>query len=303
MVTSGHKHTHRRERARQNPWFFLAVPLLTLAVVAFAPLFYALWISVHQIILTAPHLGRPFVGLENFARVLTEQRAQHAFWVTFQLLLIAVSVQLVLGIGLGVLIYNSFRSRAWLAVLLVLPMAIPKVVSALVWNILYNPNIGVINYGLQAIGLPSVNWLANPNIALFSIAIVDIWQWTPFIILIVLAGLEAVPDDFYEAAELAGANALQIFRYITLPLLRPFLTVAVVFRSLESLRTFDYVFILTKGGPGIATETVDIYAYHVGITERGDISTATAAALILLVITIVIATIWVRIMRWGEEVY
>lgn len=302
-MAAGQKVSGQRGKARKNPRLFLFVPLFILAVVAFVPLFYALWISTHQIILTAPQLGQPFVGLQNFVRVLTEPRSLHAFLVTFELLVMSVGLELVLGVGLGVLMYNVFRSQAWLAVLLVLPMAIPKVVSGLVWNILYNPLVGVINYGLATIGLPKVNWLADPDIALFSIAFVDVWQWTPFIVLIVLAGLEAVPDDFYEAAELEGAGSISIFRYVTFPLLRPFLTVAVIFRGLEALRTFDYVFVLTKGGPGIATETVDIYAYHIGVTERGDISTATAAALLLLIVTIVVATVWVRIMRWGEEVY
>jgi multiple sugar transport system permease protein len=118
-----------------------------------------------------------------------------------------------------------------------------------------------------------------------------------------MAGLEAVPGNFYEAAEIEGATGWQIFRHITLPLIRPFITVAVIFRAIEALRTFDYVFVLTKGGPGVATETVDIFAYNVGIAETGDISTATAAAIILLVITIIGATIWVKMMRWGEEVF
>jgi len=151
--------------------------------------------------------------------------------------------------------------------------------------------------------LPAVNWLADSDIALISIALVDVWQWTPFIILIVLAGLEAVPGNFYEAAELEGATAWQVFWQITLPIIRPFITVAVIFRAIEALRTFDYVFILTKGGPGTATETVDVFAYNIGIAETGDISTATAAALLLLIITIIGATIWVKSMRWGEEIY
>lgn len=287
----------------KKPYWFLIIPLGTLAVVAFVPLFYALYIATHSIILTAPQLGRPFVGLENFVRVLTTPRSLHAFWVTFQLLLMSVGTAVILGVVMAVLIYENVRSRAWMAVLLVLPMAIPKVVSGLVWNILYNPLVGVINFGLESIGLPAVNWLADSNTALISIAIVDIWQWTPFIILIVLAGLEAVPGNFYEAAKLEGATSWQVFRYITLPLIRPFVTVAVIFRAIEALRTFDYVYVLTRGGPGVATETVDIFAYNTGIAETGDISFATAAALILLVITIIGTTVWVRTMRWGEEVF
>ena len=290
-------------KQRKKPYLFLVIPLSILAIVAFVPLIYALYIATHSIILTAPQLGRPFVGLENFVRVLTMPRSINAFLVTFQLLLMSVGTAVILGVAMAVLIYNNFRAKAWMAVLLVLPMAIPKVVSALVWNILYNPLIGVINFSLESVGLPAVNWLADSDIALISIALVDVWQWTPFIILIVLAGLEAVPGNFYEAAELEGATAWQVFWQITLPIIRPFITVAVIFRAIEALRTFDYVFILTKGGPGTATETVDVFAYNIGIAETGDISTATAAALLLLIITIIGATIWVKSMRWGEEIY
>lgn len=293
----------QRKTRGQKPYWLLYIPLGTLAIVAFVPLFYALYIATHSIILTAPQLGRPFVGLENFGRVFTNPRSLHAFSVTFQLLFMSVGAAVVLGVTMAVLIYNHFRARAWMAVLLVLPMAIPKVVAALVWNVLYNPLIGVINFGLESIGLPAVNWLADSSVALVSIAIVDVWQWTPFIILIVLAGLEAVPGNFYEAAEIEGANSWQVFRFITLPTIRPFVTVAVIFRAIEALRTFDYVYVLTRGGPGVATETIDVFAYNIGISETGDISTATAAALILLVITIVGATIWVRMMNWGEEVF
>lgn len=301
-VTQAQKPSQSAKRGKK-PYLFLLIPLGVLALVAFIPLFYAIYIATHSIILTAPQLGQPFVGLQNFVRVLTTPRSLHAFLVTSELLLMSVGTAVILGVGMAVLIYNNFQSRAWMAVLLVLPMAIPKVVSGLVWNILYNPLIGVINFSLETVGLPAVNWLANSNIALISVAIVDIWQWTPFIILIVLAGLEAVPGNFYEAAKLEGATSWQVFRHITLPLIRPFVTVAVLFRAIEALRTFDYIFVLTKGGPGVATETIDIYAYNTGIAETGDISTATAAALILLVITIIGATYWVRSMRWGEEVF
>ncbi|NDJ61049.1 MAG: sugar ABC transporter permease [Chloroflexi bacterium] len=301
---SGGQHPVRRAaRAQSRPWVFLVIPLMAMAIVAFVPLFYAIYIATHRIILAAPGLERSFVGLDNFARVLSAERSLNAFGVTFNLLVLSVGLSVLIGLPIAVLIYSHFRARAWLAVLLIIPMAIPKVVAALVWNILYNPLIGVINYGLSVIGLPEVNWLSDSTNALLAIAIVDAWQWAPFVILILLAGLEAVPGNFYEAAAIEGANPLQMFRHITFPLLRPFLTVAVIFRAIDSLRTFDYVFILTKGGPGVSTETVDIYAYHIGITESGDISTATAAALILLVLTIIGVTIWVRLMRWGEEYF
>ncbi|WP_068137779.1 carbohydrate ABC transporter permease [Limnochorda pilosa] len=286
----------------EKPRLLLAIPLAVLAVIAFVPLFYAIYIAVHDVYLTR-NLGTAFVGLDNFVRVLTTSRGLHAFAVTFELVIISVAVELLLGLAMAVLIQRAFPGKSWLVTLVVLPMTIPKVVAALVWNVLLDPLVGVINYFLGIVGLPLVDWLADPDVALFSVAMVDIWQWTPFIILILLAGLGTIPREPYEAAELEGATAWRTFRGITLPLLKPFITIAVIFRTIDAMRTFDYVYVLTKGGPGLATETVDLYAYKMGIAEAGDISSATAAAILLLVLTLIITTLWVRAMRWGEELY
>lgn len=293
----------RKGGREEKPRLLLVLPLLVLAAVSFVPLFYAIYIAVHDIYLTQLYLGTPFSGLRNFIRVLTDPRSLHAFGVTFKLMLMAVSVELVLGLGIAVLLQTFFQNSAWVVTLIVLPMTVPKVVAALVWNVLYDPLIGVINYGLGLVGLNRVDWLGNPTAALYAVALVDIWQWTPFIILVLLAGLGTIPREPYEAAQIEGASGLQAFRYVTLPLLRPFLTVAVIFRALDAMRTFDYIYILTRGGPGLATETVDVFAYRIGIAESGQISIATAASLILLVITIALTTIWTRAMKWGEELY
>lgn len=293
----------RRQGPEAKPRVLLLPPLLTLLIVALVPLGYAVYIALHQINIAAPHLERPFVGLFNFYRVFTTTRSLNAFSNTFRLVVFAVSIQLGLGLMLAVSINSSFSKRAqsWLAVMFILPMAIPRVVASLVWNILYQPLIGPFNYVLGVLGIGAVEWLQNPRIALYSVALVDIWQWTPFVLLILLAGLEAQPLAVREAASMEGATGSQIFLYISLPLLKPFIIVAVLFRILESLRTFDYIYILTGGGPGISTETVDLYAYQVGIAEQGLISIGTAASISLLIITIVLSTIWIRKLHWGEE--
>lgn len=295
---------HSRKGGREEkPRLLLALPLLVLAAVSFVPLFYAIYIAVHDIYLTQLYLGTPFSGLRNFVRVVTDPRSLHAFGVTFKLLLMTVSVELPLGLAIAVLLQNFFQNSAWLVTLIVLPMTVPKVVAALVWNVLYDPLIGVINYALGSLGLGTVDWLGNPTAALYAVALVDIWQWTPFIILVLLAGLGTISREPYEAAQIEGASAFQIFRHVTMPLLRPFLTVALIFRALDAMRTFDYIYILTRGGPGLATETVDVFAYRIGIAESGQISIATAASLILLVLTIALTTIWTKAMKWGEELY
>lgn len=297
-------HERRRWRGREEkPRLLLLPPLLALVIVAIFPLGYAIYIALHNINLATPHIEPSFVGLDNFRRVLTTARSINAFVNTFTYVLFAITVQLTLGLLIATLIHRTFsqRAQAWLAVLLILPMAIPKVVAALVWNVIYNPLVGPLNYLLSVVGLRPVAWLQQPGLALYSVAMVDVWQWTPFVVLILLAGLEAQPREVHEAAEIDGATGFQSFLYITLPLLKPFVTVAVLFRSLEAMRTFDYIYVLTGGGPGITTETLDLYGYQVGVAEQGAISLATAAALLLLVVTIILSTVWVRQMKWGAE--
>ena len=275
-----------------------------LIVVALVPLVYAIYIVVHSINLTMPYLGKPFVGLDNFRRVFTDPRSINAIYRTLLFVLVTVLPELVLGLALSWAIHRgcSIRERSWITVLLVLPMATPKVVGGLVWKVLYDPLVGPITFSLQALSLPSPAWLADPNLALFAVAFVDIWQWTPFMIIILLAGFETQPSELFEAANLDGATEAQRFRLIALPLLRPFITIAVLFRTLDAMRTFDYLFTLTQGGPGRATETLDLYAYSVGISESGNISVATAAAFILLILTQVLGTMWTYSMKWGQQV-
>ena len=294
--------THKRLH-RDRPWYFLVPSLGALLVIALVPLCYAVYISLHSIVLTMPYLGKPFVGLQNFVDVFTTPRSLAAFGRTFLLLLMTILPQLALGLGLAWAIWRncSIGERTWITLLLVLPMAVPKVVGGLIWSVLYDPIIGPINYLLNQLQLPALGWLSDPRLALVSVGIVDIWQWTPFMILILLAGLEGQPREIHEAARLDGATPFQQFWSIALPLLRPFVTVAVLFRALDAMRTFDYIFTLTQGGPGRATETVDLFAYAVGVSESGNISLATAAALVLLIFTIALGTFWARRMRWGEK--
>lgn len=278
--------------------------MLALVAVAIVPLVYAIYIAVHGINLTMPYLGKPFVGIDNFQQVFTEPRSLNALLRTLTFLVITVIPELILGLVLSWAIHYgcSIRERVWITVLLVLPMAIPKVVGGLIWKALYDPLVGPVNFVLENLHLPAPAWLGDPHVALISVGIVDTWQWTPFMILILLAGLESQPKELFEAANLDGANELHQYWSIALPLLRPFITIAVLFRALDSMRTFDYFFTLTQGGPGRATETVDLYAYAIGISESGDISTATAAALILLIITTILGTIWAKTMKWGHQV-
>jgi multiple sugar transport system permease protein len=273
--------------------------IIVLALITLPPFFYTIYLSLVNRNLTMPFLPTKFVGLANYARILTDSRALNSFRVTVMFLVGVVATQFIIGLLLTVLIDKYFRRHTWLITLIVLPMALPRVVVSLLWRLMYNPLIGIINYLMSSVGLPMLNWLSDPKLALRAIMIVDIWQWTPFIILLLLAGFETLPQTPYEAAKVDGATGLQCFWYITLPLLKPIMVVAVLFRTIDALRTFDAVFMLTNGGPGIATETVDVFAYYIGIAESGNISLAAAVSVVVVLLTVGFANLFLRrVQQW-----
>lgn len=284
---------------RENPSVLLFPSIIVLALITLPPFFYTIYLSLVNRNLTMPFLPTKFVGLANYARILTDSRALNSFRVTVMFLVGVVVTQFIIGLLLTVLIDKYFRRHTWLITLIVLPMALPRVVVSLLWRLMYNPLIGIINYLMSSVGLPMLNWLSDPKLALRAIMIVDIWQWTPFIILLLLAGFETLPQTPYEAAKVDGATGLQCFWYITLPLLKPIMVVAVLFRTIDALRTFDAVFMLTNGGPGIATETVDVFAYYIGIAESGNISLAAAVSVVVVLLTVGFANLFLRrVQQW-----
>jgi multiple sugar transport system permease protein len=278
--------------------------LLILALITLPPFFYAIYLSLHDIDITKPYLGRNFVGLDNFVKIFSDKRAVGSFLNTGILIGSMVAIEFLLGLVLALVIDSFFKKSTWLITLIILPMTFPRVVVGLVWRVMLNPIVGVVNYLLQPFGGGSVDWLARPGLALFSIILVDVWQWTPFMVLMLLAGLQSLPKAPFDAARVDGAGDFHIFRFITLPLLQPIIVVAVIFRIIDAMRTFDIVYILTRGGPGTSTETVDIFAYYMGISEAGRISYAASVSLIVLYVTIILITIFLRFTRqWREELY
>jgi multiple sugar transport system permease protein len=288
----------------ENVWLMLLPALLILALITLPPFFYAIYLSLHDIDITKPYLGRNFVGLDNFVKIFSDKRAVGSFLNTGILIGSMVAIEFLLGLVLALVIDSFFKKSTWLITLIILPMTFPRVVVGLVWRVMLNPIVGVVNYLLQPFGGGSVDWLARPGLALFSIILVDVWQWTPFMVLMLLAGLQSLPKAPFDAARVDGAGDFHIFRFITLPLLQPIIVVAVIFRIIDAMRTFDIVYILTRGGPGTSTETVDIFAYYMGISEAGRISYAASVSLIVLYVTIILITIFLRFTRqWREELY
>ncbi len=202
-----------------------------------------------------------FVGLDNYLAMLKEPRFYNAIGLTFYFTLLAVGLETVLGVIIALILNREFRGKNLAKFILLLPLVATPVAIGLSWTLFYEPTIGLANYALKLLGIPGIKWLASNATVIPSLALVDIWQWTPMISLIVMAGLAGLPQDPYEAAIVDGARPLQVIRHITLPLLRPTILIAVALRSIDALKTFDIIYVMTSGGPGFASETLNIYAY------------------------------------------
>lgn len=226
-----------------------------------------------------------FIGLNNYISMLKEPRFYHAFYLTFYFTLSAVSIEIVLGLFTALILNKEFIGKNFTKFILLLPMVTTPVAIGLAWTLFYEPTIGLGNYALKLLGLPPSKWLASNITVIPSLVLVDIWEWTPMVTLIILAGLVGIPQEPYEAALVDGANRFQTFSHITLPLLTPTILIAVVLRSIDALKTFDIIYVMTTGGPGFASETLNIYAYNQGFGYyRFGAASSTLVALFLIVL-------------------
>lgn len=282
----------------KNPWILLLPGLIALALLSLIPFGYAVNLSLHDLDLSKPYLGNPFVGAANFGYIFKDPRAIGAFANTLLIVGGAVLIETLLGLMVALSLHQIGKGKDIVIILMVLPMLLSRVVVALLWKILYHPVIGPINWFVnEFFGVSHIEWLANPFLTRFSVIMADAWQWTPFMILILSAGLDMLPEDTYEAAQIDGASPWKTFLYITIPLLTPVMGVAILFRGIEALRTFDLIYVLTAGGPGTTTETVDIYAYLIGLSRGSRISYASALSIVLLAATILLLTVFVKLLK------
>lgn len=282
---------------------FILPALLVMFFIALLPFAIAIVISfTNYNVMYSLH--PQFIGFENYINIFTDMRALNAFKNTFVFVIFSVAIEFCLALPLSYIIWNALKNSKFeniMMILIAFPMLIPKVTSGLLWKFLYNPMFGPINHILNFLGFESIAFLSRPDLALPSIIFVDIWQWTPFLVLIFLSALEALPTSPFEAAMIDGANEFQKFWKLAVPLLKPIFFVAIIFRVIDALRTFDTIYVMTGGGPGIATETVDIYAYLIGISQGGRIAYASAVSIILLIITIILSNLLVRFMYREES--
>lgn len=298
----------RRRPSTPSAWaerhigLLLALPavLLILALTAY-PLAYSLWVAFVNYDFLVP--GHAFVGLRNFAQVVADPVARSALLVTVVLSMLSVTVEFLLGLGLALLMERPLAGRGLVTSVLIIPLFISPVIVGQFWALLLQRPFGPVDYLLgKLLGHPvTIDWLSAFPWNFVALVMADAWQWTPFMFVILLAGLTALPHEPYEAAMIDGVNGWQAFRYITLPQLVPMILLAITFRLLDAVKLFDTIFMMTGGGPGTSTYTASFYLYETGF-QNFHLSQATAGSWIFLVLTAAAITVLVRrLLRAGAE--
>jgi multiple sugar transport system permease protein len=286
-------------RLAPNYWPFVVPALIVIATVIVFPWVFTLWMSVNSWTLGQ---SQTFAGLDNYLRLAVDMRFWESLWHTVLYTALAVVAPLFLG-TLAALIFDAqFPLRGFLRGIFVMPMMATPVAIALVWTMMFHPQLGVLNYLLSFVGVGPQEWIYNQTSVIPSLVLVETWQWTPLIMLIVLGGLASVPREPYESAEIDGANVWQKFRYLTLPMIAPFLMIGVIIRSIDAVKSFDIIYAMTQGGPGTASETINIYLYNTAFSYY-DIGYGSAMAVIFFVIIVALSFVLMMVRQrtnWSD---
>lgn len=270
--------------------FFAAPAFVYILLVTIYPLLYALWASFTDLRLTRPLTK--FVGFETYGRALSDPVFLNALVVTTIFLVAVISLEFLLGFAMALSFRAMKKSRPTLRALLMLPVMATPVSVGLVWKLMLNSDFGILAHLGTVLGIGVVPWLSNPTLAVVSIIVMDVWQWTPFMFLILLAGLESMPSELYEAAEIDGAHRAQTLWWVTLPLMSRIIVIAILFRFMFAVATFDSVFVLTKGGPARATDLITLYLQREGLVNLNIASASAVSILILIPVFIVTSAIY-----------
>ncbi len=273
----------------------LAAPAAAaLVLVALGPLVATAWLSLRRRVLV---FGEDrLVGLANFRALASDARFWNALWNTAYFTAVAVALELLLALPLALVLHRVSRGRSALRAAVIVPWILPTVVAARLWALLLQPDLGLLARLLPGAGAAV---LASPTLALHAAILVDVWKTTPFVAIVLLAGLQAIPEDLARAARVDGASAPRIFRSITLPLLRPAILLALLFRSLDAFRVFDTLFVLTEGGPGNTTESLSLYAYKT-LLRAGSFGLGSALSLVTFLCVVALGVAWLRALGRGR---
>jgi multiple sugar transport system permease protein len=284
-----------RIREQVFGWFLLLPTFIFVGLFAFYPIFYSFFLSLHNQILSLVHLGTPFVGLDNYRKLLQDPVALRALINTFGFVFSSTFLELLAGLGIALLIHRRFRGRGWTRAAVLIPWAIPTVVASQMWRFIMNDQYGLLNllvYGKQVGSYQA--WLADPLTALATIVVADVWKTSSFAALLILAGLQTIPEGLYESARMDGATPGQQFWKITLPLLKPAILIALLFRTMDAFRVFDLVFVMTQGGPADATNVLQFYGYK-KIFGEGFLGYGSTISVLVFLTVFLISLVYLRI--------
>jgi len=299
LVGDGIGNERPQEWRQPSYWPFVVPAMVVVLAIIIFPWIFTIWMSLNEWKVGAP---TTFVGLANYLRLPNDPRFVESVWHTCLYTLLSVILPLILGTFAAVVFQNRFPLRGFFRGVFILPMMATPVAVALIWTMMFHPQLGVLNYLLSGVGLPKSLWVFHPDTVIVSLVMVETWQWTPLVMLIVLGGLAAIPSEPYESAMIDGASVWQVFRYITLPLITPFLFIAAMIRMIDALKSFDIIFAITQGGPGSASETINLYLYSVAFAYY-DIGYGSAIAVVFFILIVALAALMIYVrqrMHWAE---
>jgi multiple sugar transport system permease protein len=283
------------------PFVFLAPPLAVMAVLGLVPTVAAINLALRNRVLA--YSDSEYVWFRNFIRLASDRRFVNSIEVSAIWEFATVVGAVAVGVVIAIYLFEHVRGRLRdvIGMLLIVPVLLPRVSAAFIWKFMYSPLNGILSWLLGVLGVPDTAFLSDPGIALYAVALVDIWQWGLFFSVVVLKLLETLPPEPLEAARLDYAKTWQVYAYIALPMLRAPIMSLVFIKMVESLRSFDLIYVMTKGGPGVSTETLDMYAYSQGIGLSGKVSYASSMAVLMMVATTLVFTfIWKRVNKWED---
>jgi multiple sugar transport system permease protein len=289
----------RGDREKLTGYLFLAPLLLIVFVFSIYPVFYSFFLSLFRIILGLPDLGSQFVGFDNYRSLCADPVAQNSLIVTLIFVIVSTILEILLGIVIALVINESFRARSLVRAAILIPWAIPTVIASQMWRFAWNDQYGIVNYLVFGNNVAAYRaWLASPGWALAAVILADVWKTSSFAGLIILAGLQTIPDELYESSRVDGANSVQRFFSITLPLLKPAILVALLFRTMDAFRVFDLVFVMTQGGPGDATDVLQFFGYKTMFAE-GMTGLGASISIVVFLLVFVVSLGYLKIIGTG----
>ena len=278
---------------RPAPALLVLPAVLLVVAVLIYPIAYGLYLSLFDYVMTmSPDLT--FVGLSNYRKLFADESFRNSLAVTGRFTAMTVALEFIIGLGIALLLTLEFPARPLFRALILLPLMVPPLVSGLLWRLMYDHELGVLSYFVRVLGGEPPVFLGDPKVALLAVSLTEVWRATPFMVLVLLAALQSVPNDLHEAAQIDGANAFDRFRAVTFPLILPVVLIALLFRTVDVLRTFDLVYLLTQGGPGSTTEVLSMFIYRYGF-QSFDMGLTSAASMLLFALTLVVCAVYLRL--------